>query len=666
MPSRESQAPPRLYGTAIPLAKSIALDSEELRERLRAVANAAGAPARVLDGGPQGKRGFLSSLRGQSGSVEIEMAGIGLRVSVEPKPLCNAKAMHAFINPTLWKGGISGMTAHKAHIIVSETDATAGNTSTDAMFDRATAVTLAAAAVADMPGAQGVIWLPARNSLPVSTFGSEMERFMDGQAPLLFWVRSQSLPPPAQSEHDFGAGDELEPGIATVGLTAFMGAEIIAPPSYCDRDVALDYAFGLASAVIDENRRLKDGAVMGHGCNRMRLVMREGGPYSDNTYWELESLHKPEPKRVRPVQRKPAPQHVQQPPQMQPPAQPVPQMQPPVQPPQVQQPQRPMAQPAHPPMQPSGQPLMPPPVPPQAPPAQAQPTADAKLRKRPSTWRRSAAEPAAAPAQQAPQPQQPAQMQPPMPPQPPQHPPQQPALQPPGLDAGLGLGTGLSALPASGGALVDPDEVLKAMNSGNPLDALPAALRPSTPQMAPPMPGQPIPGQPMPGQPMPGQPMTGQPMTAQEAAHYGLQAPPADDDAMRAAMNQNAQNVSYSDAMDELPAALRPSHPQQAPQQPFQQPPQMQQANPVDPQMQPPAQQSAQQSAEPARRKPPRRPPPAASSQHESTDIPRPSAEESFDEAPPEPEPDVARDLGEDSEDGVPFFDKHLRSVGRG
>ena len=60
--------------------------------------------------------------------------------------------------------------------------------------------------------------------------------------------------------------------MATSGLTAFIGAEIIAPPSKYPRDVMLDHILGLASAVIDENKPLKDGGTYGQPGGQMLLL----------------------------------------------------------------------------------------------------------------------------------------------------------------------------------------------------------------------------------------------------------------------------------------------------------------------------------------------------------------------------------------------------------
>jgi hypothetical protein len=295
--SREKASQQSIYGAAVPLAKPIKLDRETVQTELRTLVAQAGARVRMIDDG-SAKRGILSGLRSKPAEFQCEIAGVRLTIRAEARPLCGASTMHSFINPAIWRGSLSGMTNHRAHLLIAETEVAAGGSrnSRDAMFDRATAVTLATAAIANMSEAEGVIWLPARNAVPMGTFGSEMERFIDGQAPLQFWLRWQILPPPVQAERELGelSGEALHPGVATVGLSAFIGAEIIAPPSNCDRDVMLDHIFGLASAVIDENEELKDGAVYGKaGGIMVRLNMRKFGQYSDRPHWEL--LPRPAP-----------------------------------------------------------------------------------------------------------------------------------------------------------------------------------------------------------------------------------------------------------------------------------------------------------------------------------------------------------------------------------
>ncbi len=284
------------FGAGVLLARPVRLDRARLEAELREVVGLAGARVRMLEA-PSSGRGLIGGLLGQSGEVRCEIAGVKISIQSAPRPLAKPGVLHSFVNPAVWRGALSRLVEHKGHVLVAETER-AGGASRDAMFDRATAVTLATAVVADLAGAEAVVWLPGRNAVPMSVFGAEMERFIDGQAPLRFWLRWQVLPPPVQSEHELGklTGEALNPGVATVGMTPFIGAELVAPPSMCERDVMLDHVFGLASAVIDENAELKDGAVYGKADDIMvRINLRQSGPYGGRPYWEL--LPRPAPAR---------------------------------------------------------------------------------------------------------------------------------------------------------------------------------------------------------------------------------------------------------------------------------------------------------------------------------------------------------------------------------
>lgn len=284
-----------IFGTAILLAKSAKFSRDQIVDQLRAIVAQAGAGVRLVDGG-SGKGGFLSALRERSTEIRVEIAGVRLLIRNDSRPLCSANAVHGFINPSVWQGTIGDIAGHRAHILIAEDDSTAKIDSRDALFDRATAVTLATAAVASVVDAVAVVWLPARNAVPMGTFGSEMERFMDGQAPLQLWIRWQALPPPLQQEMELGklSGEALNPGIATIGMAAFLGAEIVAPPSRVGRDVMLDQVFALASAVIDESAELQDGGAYGRpGDLLIRIHGRKSGPYSERPYWEAVPVMAP-------------------------------------------------------------------------------------------------------------------------------------------------------------------------------------------------------------------------------------------------------------------------------------------------------------------------------------------------------------------------------------
>lgn len=287
--SRNKPVQQPIYGAAIALSKPVRLDRDTVYAALHNLVVRVGARVRMIEEEPV-KRGILSGLRQPSPEFTCEIGGLRMMVSASAKPLCNASTMHSFINPSIWRGSLGGMTGHRAHLLIAEVRPGDGDGDRDAMFDRATAVTLATAAIAGLVEAEGVIWLPARNAVPMGIFDTEMERFIGGEAPLRFWLRCQVLRPPVQEEREPGklSGKVLHPGAATVGMSAFIGAEIVAPPSNCERDVMLDHIFSLASAVIDENSELRDGADYGkRGGNMVRLRLRKAGSDSDRPYWEL-------------------------------------------------------------------------------------------------------------------------------------------------------------------------------------------------------------------------------------------------------------------------------------------------------------------------------------------------------------------------------------------
>ncbi len=693
--SRENTAQQRLYGAVVPLAKPISLNSELLVEQLQAVADAAGAHIWVHGEASSGKRGLLSSLRGGSTGIRIEMSGIDLHIRSESRPLCNPKAMHSFVNPTLWKSGTSGITGHKGYMMVSEEEKTASETSRDAMFDRATAVTLATAALADLPGAEGAIWLPARNALPISVFGSEMERFLDGQAPLMFWIRAQTIPAPVQAERQLGelSGDVFEPGVATMGLSAFMGSEIVAPPSHCDRDVVLDYLFALASAVIDENANLKDGALLGKGKNQMRLVMRKPGEHSERPYWELEAVNKPaaKPKPARPAVEEPltsqpqvpqSPAHKQIPPQA-----------PPEMPQQVRQQQVPPAMPQspgldaglgaglsggvgrlpstdkalvdpddvlkaamnssdpldalpaalrpprpHPGMSPGGPGMSPPP--PDAAGGLSTADAEAALRAAMENPHRSNAGNDATPAAPS--------MSEPSAPAPSMSVPSMPAPSEP-------------SVPSDATADVDPAAALRRAMLGpsspdGEIDDAPAARRP-TRKAEPSRPEVKKPAKQAAEAPVPQQQLSPEDLEALPAALR-----PADPTLKPPPLDGGGLGEASREDIDALPAAMRPSESAQKPSEVGESSPAPAEASEIEAIVTDEDLKAKKSKAKakkaPQKRRPPKRLPTSDDDSGSlGTDIPRPSAEERFDEDPPEPE-------GKRKDD-TSFFDKHLRLVGR-
>ena len=116
---KASQQP--LYGAAVPLAKPIKLDRETVQNALRTLVAQAGARVRMVDDGTA-KRGILSGLRSKPAEFQCEIAGVRLTIRAESRPLCSASVMHSFINPAIWRGSLTGMTGHRAHLLIAEAE----------------------------------------------------------------------------------------------------------------------------------------------------------------------------------------------------------------------------------------------------------------------------------------------------------------------------------------------------------------------------------------------------------------------------------------------------------------------------------------------------------------------------------------------------------------
>ena len=299
-----------LFGAALPLVRMSDPGAERMIAELKEIVGAVGAGVRVQEAGKSSdslgvsKLGgrLLGGMLGAGSELRCQIAGINLVIRITSGPFCKPALLPGFVNPMLWQGSLKQLAAHRAHVLVAETDAGAG-TSRDALFDRATAATLATAAMASLMEPLGVAWLPARNLVPVPLFGSEMERFMEGEAPLRLWMRWRVLVPPVQEELELGelSGKALNPGVATVGLSAFLGAELVAPPSTADHEAMLDQVFALASAVIDENLTLKNGAVFKQSAGpELRLAWREESQWLPVPHWELVPRPAPAPAQPAP------------------------------------------------------------------------------------------------------------------------------------------------------------------------------------------------------------------------------------------------------------------------------------------------------------------------------------------------------------------------------
>lgn len=278
------------FAAILPLDRPDRLDREDLIARLRALVEPAGAQVHLdpLEGiMPLPKRSFFGLNRVVPQSVLLQMAGVKLLISLDPSPLTEAGGVHAYLNPMIWQRGVAPVVEHRAHATIVELGLADNfgieeEDGIDAVFDRATAVTLAASVVADMLEPTAVLWLPARNALPMPAFRDAVADMQAGAAPLTLWLRWHQLP----TENPL-----MQPGLATNGLLPFVGREIMAPPSATPLAEMLGHVFKLACRLVNTQGAPVDGEVLDpNGPYPCRVRVRRRTVWTDTPTYELAAL----------------------------------------------------------------------------------------------------------------------------------------------------------------------------------------------------------------------------------------------------------------------------------------------------------------------------------------------------------------------------------------
>jgi len=262
------------FSAILALKKKARIDPGELITAIRLFVEKTGASARLdprmANSGAFASRG-LKSLLGSKPSEMIlfELNGVRLKVAQHEEPYVSGRGIHTYINPAMWVHGLGEFTDHRSYVRIFESGVE-GENGPDAIFDRAAAVTASLSVLGQLTEPVGVIWEPARNSVPIETFRAGVEGLMEGGAPVELWTRWHLVPP--------GPKEHLNPGVLTEGLTSFTGREILVRPSTAETRVMVDHAYALARKLIDERPALSDGqTIEGAQGEELRLNLRAEG-----------------------------------------------------------------------------------------------------------------------------------------------------------------------------------------------------------------------------------------------------------------------------------------------------------------------------------------------------------------------------------------------------
>lgn len=247
------------FAAYLPLAEPASVELETVYDKVKTLVSHGGAEVFLH---PRQKKleqggGRLFGFRG--GGREPKMfflvvSGVGIWIVLREAPLNGVVDLPKWVNPETWPDGLDGMRGHRAAIEIYDLGLMKGSVGPvlDVAFNRAVAVTVAAAAMAQIVPPLGLLWHPARGALPPAAFRDQIGRVIQGAAPLELWMRWYYLrPEPGE-----------RPGVITRGLMPFVGREIEVRPSGHDEADALTLTFAFASLLIDHGANVVTGATV--------------------------------------------------------------------------------------------------------------------------------------------------------------------------------------------------------------------------------------------------------------------------------------------------------------------------------------------------------------------------------------------------------------------
>jgi hypothetical protein len=182
------------------------------------------------------------------------VSDVALWIAFRDAPCTSRGEIPRFVNAETWPRVAASPAEHRAHIEICDLGMVGRNLMAppDAAFNRAVAVTAAAAALTRFVSPLAMLWHPARAAIPPSSFRDQIGRLLGGQAPLELWMRWFLL----------RGGEGENPGVITRGLRSFSGREIEVRPSSRSEAEALALAFAAASLMIDKGRVFQDGEML--------------------------------------------------------------------------------------------------------------------------------------------------------------------------------------------------------------------------------------------------------------------------------------------------------------------------------------------------------------------------------------------------------------------
>lgn len=144
-----------------------------------------------------------------------------------------------------WTSGKDKIARARGYVVLTELEGGA-STDLDFNYDRATAVTVVAAAIDRLIGAIGIVWHTSQRALPAEKLTPMFKDLLEGNAPVDLWIARLPL-------------SDGTSGVATRGFYALLGAEIAVLSKRLSIDEAAQAASELATEI------LRGGEAPAHG-----------------------------------------------------------------------------------------------------------------------------------------------------------------------------------------------------------------------------------------------------------------------------------------------------------------------------------------------------------------------------------------------------------------
>lgn len=186
--------------------------------------------------------------------IVLWVGGVGVAITIAPVRLKDIDGLASMFSPNDWEWIGKDVKRHGAHIAIYDFGFEDGSDpkGPDAAYNRAAAVTLVAAAIAEETKALAICWHRSSNALRIEGLEQARKELAHDRTPGDLWLRLYRTEPI----------QGMQPGAITLGLDPFAGVEVEVVSSPTDIREAQHFARQVALNAIDRAAMVQPGQVV--------------------------------------------------------------------------------------------------------------------------------------------------------------------------------------------------------------------------------------------------------------------------------------------------------------------------------------------------------------------------------------------------------------------